>query len=721
MSSSSPTERFAAWLAGERGLQRIAALLGMLVVLVYVGMPAEELTFDNAFIIGQDIRLHTFSAEYLGRVFTNDYWWPTVASNLYRPLTTLSFVIEHSVLGFAMNPLGYQVINALLHWCCGILLFRLVRRLGFGEIAGLFVAGLFVIHPIATEVVANIVGRSDLFATLAVLGGLLCWLRIREEPEAARRTKWFLWMGVCGFLGMFSKESAVVLPALVAWSIVVQAFSKDGARGLREMFRVRENWIAGAVFVPSVALFFAARRHFSSVPGVNEVPFVDNPLVSAGFLEAKATAFAVWGMQLANYALPFGLSSDYSFNVIQTAALPLGNATALWAWATILLFAVLACALPILCRRSPSLAFALGAYFLCMLPTSNVLIHIGSIRADRFHYLPSAFLLIALVGAATGIWAWARRHQPRLRAPLAVAGLGWALCLLLLAHFRCYDWRSNFTLWSSVYAVAPESVKAVGSFSSERARLRADAESYWEAVGRLEDYIERTSRETQVPARKWAIMLHSDLGSYLVSLYDDLAARGGSEAEKAALLQRAMHHFETGIRLEDENIALWRERWSEQVAPIEPRLELLHRNHATGLRRLGRDEEAVEVLRRAIGLSGFKIGPRVALFEALASLRRTEEAIKVWMVICLIEPNHREGVEVVGELIRSRHPESVPLQPDANGRPSLRLADRAVLGYLEQAMQAYAAELREAGFDLDAARLERSARVKYGFRPAGSG
>ena len=52
--------------------------------------------------------------------------------------------------------------------------------------AAFFVAALFGTHPVATESVANIVGRADLFATLWLLVGFLCYVK---ATTAEKKTK----------------------------------------------------------------------------------------------------------------------------------------------------------------------------------------------------------------------------------------------------------------------------------------------------------------------------------------------------------------------------------------------------------------------------------------------------------------------------------------------------------------------------------------------------
>src|SRR5437879_200346 len=85
--------------------------------------------------------------------------------------------------------------------------------------AAFFTAALFTTHPIATEAVTNIIGRADLLATLAVLGGTLLYLRSGQE-SGRPRTAWLLGLALGTTLGLLAKESAVgILGAMLALAL----------------------------------------------------------------------------------------------------------------------------------------------------------------------------------------------------------------------------------------------------------------------------------------------------------------------------------------------------------------------------------------------------------------------------------------------------------------------------------------------------------------------
>ena len=100
--------------------------------------------------------------------------------------------------------------------CLAALAWRFLRRLW----PAFFAAPLWTVHTIATEAVANLVGRCDELATLSILGGVLLYVR-SAKLEGSRR--WLAAAGLFGVstLGLFSKELAATLIAMMLlWDLV---------------------------------------------------------------------------------------------------------------------------------------------------------------------------------------------------------------------------------------------------------------------------------------------------------------------------------------------------------------------------------------------------------------------------------------------------------------------------------------------------------------------
>src|SRR6185369_7523116 len=135
-------------------------------------------------------------------------------SGLYRPMTTLSFLANWTVLGNEARPFGYHLVNLLLHLGCSVAVLALFRRLGMAAGAATIAAALFAVHPVTTEAVANVAGRADLLAALGVLLGVLCHARAAAARGSAR-IAWDAALVGSSVIAVFSKESGVVLLPLL--------------------------------------------------------------------------------------------------------------------------------------------------------------------------------------------------------------------------------------------------------------------------------------------------------------------------------------------------------------------------------------------------------------------------------------------------------------------------------------------------------------------------
>ena len=102
-------------------------------------------------------------------------------------MTTLSYLFNYAILGDGDQAAGYHWVNLVLHMVNVLLVFAVGRRL-LGRLGpAALLAALWAVHPASTESVTNIVGRSDLLAAMATLGGFLMYLKSADGGPVAYR------------------------------------------------------------------------------------------------------------------------------------------------------------------------------------------------------------------------------------------------------------------------------------------------------------------------------------------------------------------------------------------------------------------------------------------------------------------------------------------------------------------------------------------------------
>jgi len=235
----------------------VAFVLGAIVLFTYCNtLTNTGFALDNKFIILEDPRLrdscganqpHTVQEradcakknwENIRLIFTEDYWWPKAVSGLYRPLTTMSYRFNYAMLDNRDHAAGYHWINFLLHWANTVLVYFAVLVLMERLWPAFFAAALFGTHPVATESVANIIGRGDLLATLWVLVGFLCHAKSatidsKRKPQVASLTAaGAISAALAGFVVACWKFPALVPPDLQTWKTITVALVALGASTL---------------------------------------------------------------------------------------------------------------------------------------------------------------------------------------------------------------------------------------------------------------------------------------------------------------------------------------------------------------------------------------------------------------------------------------------------------------------------------------------------------
>ena len=412
----------------------LASALCCLTVIAYSNSFVGGFPFDNTTLILNDARVHSATAENLELILDHTYWWPYGESGLYRPVTTISYLFNYAVLGNRDNPVGYHCVNLILHLINVLLVFALVSYFTKSPWPSAFVAALWAVHPVLTESVTNIIGRADLLAGLAVMGGLLLYLR-GLHVRGPWRLAWLAGLFAASLLGAFSKESGVALLGVLC--LYEAIWWKERPSRLNAALGLL------AVLIP-ILLMLYQRTLVLATSNPVVFPFADNPIAGAGFWTGRLTAAAVLGRYVWLVLWPRHLSFDYSYPAVMLVRGTLQD------WLAGLTVAAVVFITVVLARRNRAGFFFLMFAFVAILPAANLLFPIGTIMAERLLYLPCVGVMFCIVMLAYRIL---RRLAPYFLCMLLVV-----LAIGTLA--RNADWRTNLTLSAAAVNSQPRSYKA---------------------------------------------------------------------------------------------------------------------------------------------------------------------------------------------------------------------------------------------------------------------
>ncbi|MDF1562789.1 MAG: tetratricopeptide repeat protein [Deltaproteobacteria bacterium] len=261
-----------------------------------VGVAVYGFTLGHAFVFDDNLIVlgnpQITEGVTLRELFLSDWFDRSGVGGIgyYRPITKASFRLDYLLAG--ASPAYFHGVNVLLH----ALNAALVGLLGWtllGSRPGLIGGLLFALHPTTAEAVSIVTARSDLLATLFLLGGLLCFAAWRRLLSAG----WLAGSLLLFALALGSKESVLLSLTLLP---ILARLEGDTWRGAL---------FSSAPFLLLFAAFFLLRSACA-------LPMGDNHLASLG---AGTLALSVL-QALGSYLEPLVLARP----ILQLPSIPEG-------------------------------------------------------------------------------------------------------------------------------------------------------------------------------------------------------------------------------------------------------------------------------------------------------------------------------------------------------------------------------------------------------------
>lgn len=410
----------------------------------------------------------------LGNLFLHDFWGQDIKSadshKSYRPITTLSFRLNHNLHG--LHAAGFHLTNVLIYACDVVLAYAISQQWLSSRLAARVAAVLFCFHPVHVEAVASLVGRADSLCCLfylLVVGAYTRSLRSKSEGRAAAG-KWLLMLGAAAgsIVACFTKEVGVTIYGLlialeiahVLWKWekqresdtpptrpaathpttaessslststaiieVEQQSFKTGLTGCLSATRIALTERASGLRIAAIVFFLAflsvARVRFNGQQTLYSWTVLENHVHLLPSFRERVLSYAqthFW--YLAKLFFPRYLCFDYGYACIPTVHTLLDPRNLLPLAAYLALGTALWDAVR---RQRSSVLLALALLLLPLLPALNVLFPIGTTLAERLLFLPSVgFCMLAgelLVEDSKGVWALAWRLLDKSMAAVVV-------------------------------------------------------------------------------------------------------------------------------------------------------------------------------------------------------------------------------------------------------------------------------------------------------------
>jgi len=437
----------------------------------------------------------------------------------YRP----TFSIFHMICWqlFQANPIGWHLLNILVHMLAVYFVFLIVERLSKDLKLATIASVLFAIHPLRTESVAWICGVSDPFLAIFMLPSFYLYVRYRDEGRTS------LLVGALGLFlfAAFTKEPAVALPLFIG---AYELFIVNQDKPFRD--RLKPAITYPLYFLLVSAIYFVARFYALGF-AVNNSNFKSYPvlgvLLTIPIVIWKYILLLIWPVDLSVFHGTKIIKTPLDLEFIVPFLALIGLALALWRL-----------------RNSMIARFALLWFAINLLPVLNLSAFSEDFLVqERYVYIPSIgfSLLIAIAIAKAPIERWFPLKN-RLLAQTALTGL---LVMMLAAKSLAQNttWKDDLTVWTHGVAVASE--QSMPHYVLAHKLINVG--EFEKAAYHLEEFLKLSPDN---------LIATSNLASTNVIMYQNAAAQNPGAADRA-LLERALELCEKGLAKQRDFAPLW--------------------------------------------------------------------------------------------------------------------------------------------------------------------
>jgi tetratricopeptide (TPR) repeat protein len=569
-------------------------------------------------------------------------WFEPGATQQYYPVLHSAFWAEHRLWGD--SPIGYHLLNLVLHLAACLLLYIVLRRLAVP--GALLAAAVFALHPVCVESVAWISEQKNTLSAVFYLAAAIAYLRFDER----RRPGPYIAGTALFGLALLSKTVTSTLPA----ALLVVFWWKRGRISLKRDVLPLVPWFGMSAAAAAITSWME-RTYI----GANGSAFALGPgerLLVAGRAAWFYLGKILWPADLVfiypRWTVDPRVAWQYGFPAAALAAL------------------VALCALRTRSRGPLAAALLFVGTLFPALGFINVYPFVFSFVADHFQYLAAAGMISAL--AAGGAVA-ADRLAPRGMNLVRVVAVGIVVVLAGLTWKQCGTYRDLETFYRSILARNPQSWLAhdnLGVVLVRQGRLDEAVLHYREAIRLNPDYPEAYNNYGNVLAlnHRWAEAGDAYAGALRARpSFAAAESNWGNAMSDAGLFPDAEVHFRNAIRIRPDtpdahyglaNALANSGKLPEAVGEYQETLRLepgspeAHANLGLALAEEGMWDRALAELAEALRLRPGYAEAHAYDGLALAGAGRVEEAVSEYREALRIDPKNPDVHYQLGLALR---------------------------------------------------------------------
>jgi hypothetical protein len=339
----------------------------------------------------------------------------------YRPVTRVTFAIERSLWGERVWL--SHLINVLLYALLSFLAFKLLIQIIGNEHRNLILIaiGLFVFHPIHTEVVCSLKNREELLSLLFVLTSSILMIKFIDGSKLI----WLVAAILLFLLSLPTKVGNVPFAGILVLSVFL--FRKWNFKKLAT---------AGLPYLAVFAGYLVTVYHFFPLYLRREFTPEESPLMFVPSIwDRIPTGLGIIPHYLRMVSFPHPLAFFYGYNQIEIMSWTNGLV-----WFGVGLVIFLSVMFFICIKKAPIVSFGIGIFGMGIAPFLNIIAGVPGIIAERWLLTPSLGFCLIL--------AWLLHYMiTRIGSKPVMVGLS----LILIGYStrvlsRVPDWKSHKSL-----------------------------------------------------------------------------------------------------------------------------------------------------------------------------------------------------------------------------------------------------------------------------------
>lgn len=433
-----------------------------LALIVAIGFLAYINTFDAPFVFDDlDNIISNISIKNMAYIV-----FPSSVSDhlIYKDINNRYFAYASFALNYlagGLNPLGYHLINIIIHILNGLAVYFLINLLfdtpffqrsgrpEYARLAAFLSALLFIAHPVQTEAVVYISQRFTSLMTLFYLASIIFYLKFRLSV-AAPRARLIFYYGLSimfAIMAMKTKENAFTLPISIA---MIEFLFFDGR--IMDRVRLLLPMLLTMLIIP-LSLYRLRITGSGFMESLSQIARSNTELSRLSYFYTELSVMTTY---IRLIFLPYGLHLDYNYPISDS----------FFDTSTLLSFLLLAGIIILGYKliktsreKNPGLRFiSLGIFwFFITLSVESSFIPIADLIFEHRVYLPSTLLFAGIV---TGVFSFGEHLKAdNLKFP-AIPLIAVCLVLVVLTLNQNNKWRDEITLWTNTIEEEPMNMRA---------------------------------------------------------------------------------------------------------------------------------------------------------------------------------------------------------------------------------------------------------------------